>query len=75
MAGGAVGVDVWVISVSCGEHRIDVDTQLKFGVVWCPLLTKLTGDLCRPPPGSLRFRANGSHPIAGADAAVAAMKS
>jgi hypothetical protein len=36
-------------------------TWLKFGVVWCPLLAKFTGDLCRPSPGSLRFRANGSH--------------
>jgi hypothetical protein len=29
--------------------------------VWRPLLTKFTGDLCLPSPGSHRFRENGSH--------------
>jgi hypothetical protein len=49
-------------------HLTDLDTRLsKIKVVWRPLLAKLTGDLRRPSPGSLRFRANGSHQLTGAD--------
>jgi hypothetical protein len=36
--------------VSCGEHRTDVDTQLKFGVVWSfPRITPVSGERVAPP--------------------------